>query len=220
MSKIIAGKNIEKLSIVDDDKDVRDSIAHLVEDVEIQPIVEKGPCLEFNEFIYNTISKSNGVICDHHLKHGIYSTFDGAQAVADFYKRGFPAVLCTNRSNADTDAIRPFMKYIPSLIPTPDLDPDTLYKALRDCINELKSIYLPSRKAWRALVRVVRVDLENKMSSVVLPGWNSKEEIRLPLSIIPTKYHDKIIPGERFHASVNKGVENKDRLYFDDFEFE
>lgn len=58
------------------------------------------------------------------------------------------------------------------------------------------------------------------MFYVVLPGWYSSDKISLPLDLIPSDLRDKIKLGVRFHAQVNKGAENQEDLYFDNFEFD
>ena len=54
---------------------------------------------------------------------------------------------------------------------------------------------------------------------VAIPGWDSKEIIRLPLDLVPYRRRRLIEPGFRFFASVNKGAEQPEALFFTKFEF-
>jgi hypothetical protein len=118
--------------------------------------------------------------------------------------------------------MRQYLRRIPVLIHTDDINPDSIAKGLENCIREFNNDFLPTRRPWRTMVRVEDVD-ENtvpKMFFAVLPGWHSSDKIRLPLDLIPSELHNKIKPGVRFHAQVNKGAENQDDLYFDNFQFD
>ena len=39
------------------------------------------------------------------------------------------------------------------------------------------------------------------------------------MNVYPKEHRYKVLPGKRFHAFVNKGVEDQDRLYFYNFKF-
>ena len=116
--------------------------------------------------------------------------------------------------------MRMYRRYIPSLIPSNELDPDNIYKGFEICIEEFKDNYKSYRKPWRTLIRVTDVDDTGTFFYVVVPGWDSKEKIRLPFTILEKGVHHRIEPDYRFHAYVNKGSENQDDLYFTDFEFD
>ena len=221
MSQVLAGKTIEKVRIVEDDPANRTSLAETVSDAEFVPIPEDGRLPSLKEFIEVALCNTDAFIFDHHLRQSQYAPFDGAEAVASLYKKS-PSLLCTTWGKAVIDAMRIYRRKIPILIRTDDLDPDTIIKGLEYCIREFNNEFSPSRRPWRTLVRIEEVDKQMipQMFFVVLPGWYSSDKIRLQLDLIPPNLRDKIKAGVRFHAQVNKGAENQDDLYFDNFEFD
>lgn len=222
MSLNLGGNTITRVDIVDDKPDARKIIAMSVDEAELEPVLESEPLPPLEQFVSGAIKKADAAICDYKLSLGKYAQFNGAQAVATFYQRKWPALLCTTWGKADIDAMRVYRRKIPILIRTDDLNPDTIALGFEYCIREFESDFSPSRRPWRTLVRIEEVDEEMKppMFFVVLPGWYSSDKIRLPLGLIPSSLQGKMQPGARFHAQVNKGAENQDDLYFDNFEFD
>ena len=222
MALDLAGNTINRIKIVDDKADVRKIIAINVEEAQLEPVLENGPLPPLEEFISTSITNADAAICDHRLSLGTYAQFNGAEAVAQFYKHRWPALLCTTWSPADIDAMRQYLRKIPVLIHTDELDPDAIAEGFEYCIREFNNEFLPNRRPWRTLVRVEEVDKEMAppMFFVVLSGWHSSDKIRLPLNIIPPKLQSRIKPGIRLHAQVNKGAESQENLYFESFEFD
>lgn len=216
------GNTISRVGIIDDKPDVRKIMAISVSEAELIPVVEDGPLPSLERFVDASIKKSDAVICDYRLNLGRYSQFNGAEAVSRFYEFKQPALLCTTWGKAEIDAMRVYRRKIPILVRTDDINPDTIAKGFEYCIREYNNDFSPSRRPWRTLVRIEEVDdqMVPPMFFVVLPGWYSSDKIRLPIDIVPSKLREKISLGVRFHAQVNKGTENQDDLYFDNFEFD
>jgi CheY-like chemotaxis protein len=221
MPQVPTSLNIQRVKVVDDDKSARESIALCVEDAEFTPALVDGPLFDLALFVASTLKEADAIVCDHRLRRSIYANFDGAEAVARFYQANFPAVLCTAWSKADIDSMRIYRRYIPSLIPTDKLNPETIIRGFELCIGEFNNHFTTDRKPWRTLLRIEEVDLDSKpqMLYVTLPGWNSKEIVRLPFDLIPREFHANLKLGMRFHAETNKGTDNQDDLYFYDFDF-
>jgi CheY-like chemotaxis protein len=222
MSIDFGGNTISRVGIVDDKSDVRKIMAISVSEADLTPVVEDGPLPPLEQFVTSSIKKSDAIICDYKLNLGKYSQFNGAEAVARFYELKQPALLCTTWGKAEIDAMRVYRRKIPILVRTDDINPDTIAKGFEYCIREYKNDFSPVRKPWRTLVRIEEVDdqMFPPMFFVVLPGWYSSDKIRLPIDIIPPELREKINPGVRFHAQVNKGTEDQDDLYFDNIEIE
>jgi len=222
MSLNLAGNTITRVDVVDDKEDARKIIAMTVDEAQLLPVLESNPLPPLSQFVSQAIAKADAAICDYKLSLGTYAQFNGAEAVAMFYDHKWPALLCTTWGKADIDAMRVYRRKIPILIRTDDLNPDTIAVGFECCIREFKSDFSPGRRPWRTLVRIEDVDeqLKPPMFFVVLPGWYSSDKIRLPLDLIPSTFRGKIKPGVRFHAQANKGAEDQDDLYFDDFEFD
>jgi len=216
----ILGQSIARVKIVDDDPTARKAMAFTVTDADFEPLPDDGPLPQLTKFVTLAKQSVDAVVCDHRLK-GQYARFNGAEAVAELYKVACPSVLCTRWSVADVDAIRPYIRYIPALISSDNVNPETIASGLARCIHEFRNDPVPSRKAWRTLVRVESVErsLKPPLFYVAVSGWDSKEIIRLPLQLIPYKGRRLIKPGFRFFAKVNKGAELPEALFFTDFEF-
>ncbi len=221
MSLNVAGQEISKLKIVEDDEKTRDSLAETVEDVDIRPDKIEGPLGSLDSFLCNQANDTDAFIFDHQLKQSGYAEFNGAQAVAELYKRKCPSMLCTAWTNADIDSIRLYRRYIPSLIHSDEIDPDTIARELEICINEFREKYLPSREPIKTLVRIENVDDGQRPEIVyaVIPSWNPKEVIRFPLILVPEDIREKISGGARLLALVNLGAEDHTELFLDSFEF-
>ncbi len=222
MSLNFSGRTIDRVDIVDDKPDARRIIAMSVDEVALTPVHEDGPLPPLGPFVQAAMKKADAAICDYKLNLGKYAQFNGAEAVANFYERKWPALLCTTWGKADIDAMRAYRRKIPILISTDELNPDTIAIGFECCIREFKGEFSPRRRPWRTMVRVEDVDekMNPKMFFVVLPGWSSSDKVRLRLDIVPTDLQKKIKRGVRFHAQVNKGTEDQDDLYFDNFEFD
>lgn len=219
MALNLLGRNIARVKVIDDDPTARQAMAFTITDADLQPLPDEGPLPPLNRFVTLAKRNADAVVCDHRLK-GQYARFNGAEAVAALYRAACPSVLCTRWSVADIDAIRQYIRFIPALISSDDVSPDTISSGLARCVQEFNDEPAPSRRAWRTLVRVESVerDLKPALFYVAVPGWDSKEIIRLPLEIVPSRVRRQIKPGARFFARVNKGADRPETLFFTDFE--
>jgi hypothetical protein len=221
MALNILGQSISRVKIIDDDPTARQAMAFTIADADLEALPAEGPLPKLNSFVTSTKKQVDAVVSDHRLKKGHYATFNGAEAVAELYNAHCPAVLCTRWSTADIDAIRQYIPFIPSLISIDEINPDTIATGFERCISEFKNAPVPSRRAWRTLLRVESVETSSKpaLFYVAIPGWDSKEIVRLPLDLISHGRRRLIKPGFRFYASVNKGAEQPEALFFTSFEF-
>jgi len=221
MAMNILGQSISRVKVIDDDPTARQAMAFTITDANLEALLAEGPLPKLSKFVASTKKQVDAVVSDHRLKKGHYATFNGAEAVAELYNAHCPAVLCTRWSTADIDAIRQYIPFIPSLISIDEINPDTIATGFTRCISEFKNVPVPSRRPWRTLVRVESVATSSKpaLFYVAIPGWDSKEIIRLPLDLVPYGRRRLIEPGFRFFASVNKGAEQPDALFFTKFEF-
>ncbi len=220
MSLNVAGQKISKLKIIEDDESTQDSLAEIVEDVNIVPHKIEGPLNSLDTFIESQINDTDAFIFDHDLKKTGYAEFDGAEAVAKLYQIR-PSVLCTAWTNAAPDIIRLYRRHIPSLVHSDDINPDILARGLEVCVNEFKGKYVPSREPIKTLVRIEKVDNDQNLQIVyaVISGWNSKEVIRFPITLVPSGIRENIREGVRLWAEVNLGAEDHTELFLDSFEF-
>lgn len=220
MSLRVAGREIRRVLIVDDDQQARDAYQYNIEELKLEPVQEVGPIVNMEKFLANAAAKADAILCDYHLKKRSYATVDGDEIVVRSYKRGLPAVLCTTFTDADNTLLRGYRRYIPALLRPDTLTPASIAEGFERCILEFGNRWQPSRKPWRALVRVEEVVKGEEYFYVVIPGWNPKEKIRLSVNDLTDPMRRLLAPGRRFHAQVNLGAENYEELYFDSWESE
>jgi hypothetical protein len=213
MSLQIADYEIQKVLVVEDNLSAQEAYQYSLEDMELEPVLERGPLGSLEDYISSATSRCDAAICDHHLAQSGYANFNGAKLVAEMNSRRRPAVLCTAWEEAGIDEIRLFRRNIPCLLKPDQLDPDSFRRALELCIDEFGGRFRPSRYPSRTLIRIEDVDQDN--AYVVVPGWNPQEVIRLALRAISSDVRAYIKVGARLHAHVNIGAERQEELYFD-----
>jgi hypothetical protein len=219
MALQIAGRDVGRIAIIDDEKSVRQSYELSIEELQLQPVSESGPLGELDTFARAASARAEGAVCDFKLRVKNYSTFDGAELVAYWYDLGFPALLCTRWDRASVDEMRRFRSRIPVLIRPGDLDADRIVSGLEMCILEFGGRRAPSRRAWRTLIRVEDVSEDRTpYVYVVVPSWNPNEVIRLPLNDIPNPVRVAVKPDARIYAYVNLGAETYEELFFQQWE--
>jgi hypothetical protein len=221
MALVISGTKIERVGVVDDSEDTRDTISDELEDAQVEPAPFDGPFGTLNDLIGTVAAAVDAVVCDHHLSPRNYAPCTGAEAVANWYANRFPAVLVTRYEKAEIEEIRKFRRNIPSLIPSDEANPDTIVKGLQTCIEEFNGRFIPPRKPWTNMFRIDDVDENAKPVQVyvVIPGWQSTEAIKLTLDMFPGPLREHVKPDERFFAVMNVGAETQEDLYFDDIEY-
>lgn len=219
MSITIEGRNVGRIAIVDDDKAVRENYGMSVDELNLQSVKETGPLPLLEEFIELTTMHADAAVCDFKLRVKNYALFDGAELVARWFDRGFPALLCTKWDRASVDELRRFRARIPVMLRPADLDPDRIVSGLAICIRELKGDRLNSRKSYRTLVRVEEVTTERlRYAYLVVPAWNPNEVVRVLLSDIPQALHASVRSEARLYAEVNLGAESYEDIFFRSWE--
>jgi hypothetical protein len=215
VSITIEGRTLQRVSIVDDDRSVRQSYEMSVQELNLQAVNESGPLGDLQQFLDAGSQRADAAVCDFKLRVKKYANFDGAALVASWYDRGFPALLCTKYDRASADEIRTFRPRIPVLLTPDELGPEIIVNSLATCIRELRGMAPPSRQLWTTVVRVEDVDRERLPSAyLIVPAWNPNETVRLLLSDVPTELHPLFTPEARLLADVNLGAEAYADLFF------
>jgi len=221
MTLNIGDTTIQRMSIIDDDPNVRSVYQYSIEELELEPINEEGPIDDIEGLIKKTQGISEAAICDYHLRVHNYSRYNGAELVANLYKNNFPALLCTKWEDASIDEIRPYRRYIPALLRPDELEPDTINHALEVIIMEFKGKLSPSRQPWRTLVHIESIEEitpNDPFAYVILPAWDPGEVIRLRLTTMPREIIDVLSPGKKLHVQANIGAKRHEEIYFDQWE--
>ncbi|MEK7992530.1 MAG: hypothetical protein AAB403_01885 [Planctomycetota bacterium] len=219
MALKIDDRTLERIAIVDDDKSVRDTYETSVEELEVEAVNESGPLPSLDEFVNAAPARADAAVCDFKLRVKNYANFDGAELVARWFDRGFPALLCTKWDRASIDELRKYRSRIPVLVRPTDLDPERIVEGLTICIQELAGKHLSSRKSYRTLVRVEEVTADRSpYAYVVVPAWNPSEVVRLLMSDIPGSIQPRVKTDARLYAEVNLGAESYEDLFFRSWE--
>jgi hypothetical protein len=216
MPLVIDNTVIERVEIVDDDPDARDAYRYNIIDMKLVPVLADKPKYNnLNEFISIIRTDSQAAICDYHLSTRNYASFNGGEAVAELYRRRFPAILCTRFYKSDLDNLRSLLPYIPVLLTPNDLEPETIEQGFRKCIEEFNGQFRSSRQPWRTLVRIEEYDKTREVLHVVIPAWDANQTIGLQIQDVSNEIQQRILEGhEHFHAQVNLGAETYEDLYF------
>jgi hypothetical protein len=108
MGIALFGRSIEKIHIIDDDPQVRESYMYPVEELDLTPVLAEGPFPEIIPFIELSKQVADAAICDFQLRVRNYANFNGAETVALMYQNQFPALLCTRYEQANIDEMRKY----------------------------------------------------------------------------------------------------------------
>jgi hypothetical protein len=209
---------IQRIRLVDDDPDSRASYEYTVEDAARVAVADEGPLGTLDQYLDVDLATDAG-LCDYELHTHAYANFSGAELVAQWYKRNFPAVLCTRYEKAQIERIRPFRRWIPVLLKPDDLNPDSLMDGYEECIKEMHGKFRPNRRPWRTQVHFLQQDTDTHNTFFVeLPGWGGSEILKVRLEDIPAAVKGRIREGFRTHATANIGVEALEDLYLCDWE--
>ena len=219
MSLIIAGRQIDRVAVIEDNPSSRESYEPVLQDLSLTAVLESGSLPSLEEYLVRLPSFAQAAVCDHHLKHHAYAAYNGAPLVARCYKNHFPALLFTNFDHASIDEMRPIRRFIPVLLSPRKFEPDIVLAGLQACIDEFDGTFSVPRRPWRTLVRILEPPSEApKMCYVVVPAWDPREVIRLSVDVFPVSLIPSLRPDARFHALVNLGADSQDELYFDEWE--
>lgn len=214
MPVTIEGRTIERVVIIDDDKELREQYGYPIEEMGLTPIYEPGPLRDLEASLKEFRQKADAIVCDYRLRIRNFSQFNGDQLVASSNSANFPALLCTSYDNADMMVLRSKRRFIPTLLRPATYNPETIQRGFERCLQESAGQFSPGRRPWRTLARVVQVEEAGGYFYVVVPGWDADQKIRIYFEDVPAEMQALIKSGQRLYAQVNTGAETADELYF------
>ena len=222
MSVTLLDRKINKIHVIDDDTDSRESYGLTVEEMEVETVLQNDRVDNIDTFLL-TIGNQDAVVSDHHLKKSSsYFPVNGANFIYRCYEKHVPSVLVTKYEMASYHEIRPFKRNIPVVLTPEQFNPDTLIKALELCVSEFKGNLSQTRKTWKTLVRfddVLRDEANNKtVAMAILPSWNRNLVINLKMIELPDEIQKIAEPDLRLYAYVNIDAEDPYELYFQNWE--
>ena len=216
MTRLIEGREVERVLIVDDQPDARGAYGELVEDLDLVPVKVSGPVDE--DRILGLATEADVILCDYHLKRQEYAECDGDVLLARCVERGMAGVLCTGYSDFGLSIRRDCLRWIPSRVRSREVKPEAFLDGWAQCLREIGGSLHPARRPWRTLVRVVETDLERGYVSAIVPGWSVREAVQVQLESVPREFQGRLLPDARFFCQVNIGAESEDDLFFDGWE--
>jgi len=215
MSNTTLLDKIQRVAVIDDDKQAREAMAESIVDANLLPVIQTARLNSVDDLISKLTTDADAALCDHRLTPRNYAAFQGAEAVAALYQISFPALLITAWSTEDIDNIRPHRRKIPVLIRSGGLEPRIIREGIILCLNEFKNVYVKERKPQRVLLRIE--DVDDSFAYVIVPSWDPNTGLKLPRNIFPA-HLGNIEPGMRLFAEVNIGAVRNEDLFFDTFE--
>ncbi len=215
MALSFKSREINRIYIIDDDDFVRSTLVDTVTDSNFQAVAQDHKVERVDQYLVDCFNQHDAVISDYQLQKKNYFPTNGAEVVSKCFDKGIPSILVT-KYEPHIAEIRRFRQNIPVIINPEALEPETLTVGLQLCIDEMLGNFLPSRKLWRALVRVDGVD-DNHVY-IIIPSWDMNKAISLNKNDLPKEIVETAIADKRMHVRVNLGASSADDLYFVNWE--
>ena len=210
----IAERELHRIAVIDDDELVRDTYKDAILDMGLEAVLFEEPLGSLDEALAK-VAGTDAVLSDHHLSPSGYCGFNGAEFVAQLYRKQQPAVLCTEWGQARPHELSPFRQWVPRILQPPP-EPDDIRSAIELCLSEFAGEFPASRRTHRTLVRVVEVRSHGLLPTLemVIPGWNPNLVVARPLQVVPEELQGLLVEDARLHAQVNLGAESEPDLFF------
>ncbi len=218
MSLVLPDRTIERVIIVDDDKDAREGYGYSIEEAGVEFVLQNEPISSIRQFLSKIDGRRDAVLSDYHLKKHHYASTDGDELVAACYRANVPSMLCSTFTDMDVTLSKKNLRYIPALLKTSSPEPSEVIQALSTCVSELNGTFTTERKPWRTQVKIVDIVDDGKYFYAVVHAWSANQKIRIYRDDIPEEIDKRLQPGSYFHAKVNIGAEKSQHLYFESWE--
>lgn len=214
-------KSIRTVAVVDDDDQAALTIIHALEDGRFTPYRQEA-AESLAALADLIILNSDAAVCDHRLRYGAFADISGAELAAVLIEKKHPTILVTQYLDQYADiAIRTHRSNLPVVLRREDADePEELRAAFARCKYELRRGKVNDRKLHRTLLQVMDVSDVGGVQVIdaIVNGWNSKDTVRFPLSLVSSKDRQSV---ERFSilaAMTNVSTTEKVDLYFENVE--
>lgn len=212
-------KPIKIVAVVDDDDQAALTIIHALEDGRFEPYRQEA-AESLAALADLIILNSDAAVCDHRLRYGAFADISGAELAAALVEKRHPTILVTQYLDQYADiAIRTYRSNLPVVLRREDADePEELRAAFARCVNELRRGKVDDRKLHRTLLQVMDVsDVGDvRVIDAIVNGWNPKDTVRFPLSIVAANDRGKVTRFSILEAFTNVSALEKVDLYFED----
>lgn len=211
----IIDRQINRLFIVDDDKNSRLMLKESIIDSELEPLTIDNQVHDINTFL-DLFSQSDAVLSDHQMKKTKFFPVNGAELISICYQKFIPGILSTRYDKTQMAEIRKYRQFIPVLINPSDLETDDLQNSLEICVQEFKGYFRRDRTLIRTMVRIDSVDPTHIY--IIIPGWDASEIIMVDRNELPDNVKGLVDYDKRLHVKANIGCESIYDLYFSEWE--
>lgn len=210
-----------RLAIIDDSPDNRQALMGLAKQAGYLPY-EVEDALPLDDLVERVMENANAALTDLRLSESWNVPYNGAQLAARLFTLRLPTILVSEYANDDADTvIRLHRKNLPEVLRADAVTSAAeLRVPLRHCSEELDGRVPVHRRAWRALARVTaRYSARGEaLIEVVVPEWDSLTPVRLPVDLIPSEHHHRLVSGFRFFSRINTDARTAEEVFFDGFE--
>ena len=213
---------IQRILVVDDNASVRETYAFPIEAAEREAVIREEALGSLDTFLSMPV-QADAAVSDYQLSPGNYANFDGARLVSEWYKRRFPAILCTQFDKANVARFRVLRRWMPVVVRPDELDQDTLMHGLELAQREFREDFVPARRPWRALVHFVEFSDDENYANAKVPGWG-QEIVALRANDLPAGVRAGIKTAQarddqfQCYATANLGAEQNEELYLSGWE--
>lgn len=211
--------SIRRVAVIDDSDDAASTMINVLEDGEFDAY-RQGPAGSIEELVEQIVANSDAAVCDHRLRYGGFQDLSGADLASRLVQREHPTILVTQYLDQDADiSIRRFRQHLPVVLKRENADePEELRNAFARCLLEIGKGRRDDRKPQRTLLRVLfkmKINDDTVIDALV-DGFNAKDAVRFPLSLVHEDDRDRISEGDTLTALTNLRAEEQVDLYFED----
>lgn len=208
----------DRVVVIDDDEDGRDTIVDDLDALKFQGIPIAGRFGSDIERLLQEVEAKDPsfVICDLRLTAHQFATFDGLQVVERLIARKRPAMLLTTYQDPERIHLRAARPRVPVIRGRQGFKIEDVTFLHEIVQREIAQKPVPSRKPHRVLVRVEDVREDLGEVDVVVPSWRRDHALVLPRSLLGEAVRSKVKRGDYLLGQVNIGAMDEDELFLTD----
>ncbi len=218
MAVTVAGRQLAKMAIIDDDPSVRQSYSEVLEDLGFEPIDIGGPLGQLDSLFAGPLSGCDAVMTDLAIRSTGYALYDGGDIAVEGNRKQIPVLLCTAYAEVNQKLRRSQRRRVPAILSRAQFDHGLVIAGLQKCITEINGQFSPDRRPWRTQVEVVDLDTDRNCMWVIVMGRSPDERVAVFIDELPVSIQIQLALGKLLHAKVNTGARASQDLFFDEWE--
>ena len=175
MSLMLAGRTIERVRVIDDDKDARDGFGFTIEDLGLTPVLEESPPDDVDEFVNGITAVRRPSFVITTLANTDMRVSAGTQSWSSATRSTFQRYCVRNSPTSEITLMQILMAHPVHSFARKRWIQIRSRMVGNDALKSSRAIIDPTG-SWRRLVRVDEVVLEEKYFYVIVPSWNPRED--------------------------------------------